>query len=419
MTAQQPITVMVFARLFQGLGDSLAEKRWRPGGVPAIYKLLEALAADPSIRLVTVFGAKDPHDPRFSRTEAFDLAPLGRVHILPQKRWPLLRRLRLSNKWREIRHLVQCLWLYRRHRPAVAYFTNAHFVPAGIIARFGRCRSVFRFLGVTPAQHRIARGDQPVARWFYRAPFDQVICTLDGSGGTHYLPKLLRAGVPYRVLINGADRPQADGAAHDRVASRLPADGIPLVLFVGKLEAQKGCHEFVEAAIDLASRRPGGFRALLLGDGVERGALERRVATAGLEDVVLLPGGVPHGEVAAWLARADIYASINKLGNVSNANLEAAIAGKCMIVLDKDPVSHIDEETEDIWPTDAVLRIPRIDIPRNLATTLEGLLDRPQEIERRGALTRRLTEDLVQDWPMRTATEVSLLLGKEGSTPDG
>ena len=36
--------VLVVARLFSGLAESLSRGRWEPSGVPAIYKLLEALA---------------------------------------------------------------------------------------------------------------------------------------------------------------------------------------------------------------------------------------------------------------------------------------------------------------------------------------------------------------------------------------
>ena len=103
-----------------------------------------------------------------------------------------------------------------------------------------------------------------------------------------------------------------------------------------------------------------------------------------------LVGSVPHGEVAAWLGRADIYVSLNHLGNLSNANLEAIAAGKCMIILDEDARTHTDMETTRLIPDDAVLRIGRDSMEANLARALESLLDAPERITSCAAATARL-----------------------------
>ena len=122
-----------------------------------------------------------------------------------------------------------------------------------------------------------------------------------------------------------------------------------------------------------------------------------------------LVGSVPHEEVAAWLQRADVYVSLNHLGNLSNANLEAIAAGTCMIILDADPMTHTDTETTRLIPDDAVLRIDRENMAENLALALESLLDAPERITSYAAAAERLGKELLQPWDRRIEKEVDLI----------
>ena len=146
--------VMVVARLFSGIADSLTAGSWQPKGVPAIYRLLEGLAARPDIELLTVFACKDPLDSRLAVGRRMTLEPIGDVVVLPWSPRALLALLGLDGKLREIDHLLRCLWLYARFRPDITYFTNANFLIAGLFARFGLGRVVLRFLGIHPEFRR-------------------------------------------------------------------------------------------------------------------------------------------------------------------------------------------------------------------------------------------------------------------------
>ena len=55
---------------------------------------------------------------------------------------------------------------------------------------------------------------------------------------------------------------------------------------------------------------------------------------------------IPHNEVMQLHSISDIYISTNKDGNLSNANLEAISANKCMIIPHKRHKENIDIETE-------------------------------------------------------------------------
>ena len=401
--------VMVVARLFTGVADGLAEGVWRPRGAPAAYRLLEALAADKETELLTVFASKDENDHRFSRGKSFNLPPLGRVVILPWVRRSWLAVLRLDGKLRETSHLLRCLWLWLRFRPHVTYFTNASFPVAAVFARLRLSRVILRLLGLHPHQCQVAEAGRGLQHWFYQSPFDHVICSLDGSGSDYYLPRLIAPEVPRSVLLNGVDPQLPDQQAVARIAAEYGKTGRPVVLFVGRLEWNKGCREFVEGVLEVISRRPGSLRAVLVGDGSLRHELASRITEAGAGDAVRLVGSVPHGEVAAWLGRADIYASLNHLGNLSNANLEAIAAGKCMIILDGDARTHTDMETTRLIPDDAALRIGRDSMEENLARALESLLDAPARITSYATAARRLADELLQPLDARIAHELEMI----------
>ncbi|MDP6486611.1 MAG: glycosyltransferase family 4 protein [Alphaproteobacteria bacterium] len=403
------IRVMVVARLFSGLADGLAQEAWRPHGVPAIYRLLESLAARKDVELLTVFANKDDNGGRFARGREFETPSLGRVVILPWVPRNWLAALGLDGKLREAGHLLRCLWLWLRFRPHLVYATNANFPVAAIFARLRLSRVVLRLLGLHPDQYRVAESRGGFQRWLYHAPFDHVVCSLDGSGVDYYLPRLIAPQVPCSVLLNGVDPQRPDIEATARIEKSHGEDGPPVVLFIGRLEWNKGCREFVEGVLGLLARRPGSLRAVLVGDGGLRVELAGRIAAARAEDQVLLAGNVPHGEVAAWLARADVYVSLNHLGNLSNANLEAMAAGKCMIILDADPKTHTDMETARLIPGDAAMRIGREEMAGNLARALDSLLDEAGKIESYAAAAARLGKELLQPWDRRIETEIDLI----------
>lgn len=401
--------------LYSGLAESLAARVWRPRGVPAMYRLLQGLAARRDIEPTYVFLSRDS-DARFATARRVTIAPLGdRVSILPWRRWPLFDRLGLGNVLREIEQALRVLFIASRSRPDVAYCANTAFVAAGLMARLGITPVVLRFLGLFPVHRDIAeRRGHSLARWFFQAPFARAICTLEGSGAEFYLPKLLRPGVPHDVLLNGVDSPKSDRDAVDALRQHYGFAGKPVIGFVGRLEPSKGCDDFIDALVRLEELRPGGFYGLIVGDGTLRPRLEKRVADAGLSGRVRFAGAVAHDVVANHLGALDVYVSLNRFGNLSNANLEAMAAGLCMIMVAGEPRDHIDEITDKLVPAEVAQRVPRDGLVEGLARALAGLLDEPGEIARRAKATRQLATTLLSDWDKRVAREISLILAAAG-----
>ena len=136
-------------------------------------------------------------------------------------------------------------------------------------------------------------------------------------------------GIPaekVRVHRTGVDL--ARFAPVDRAAAKaaLGVNG-PLVVSVGALIPRKG-HDIVIDAV----ARLDGVSLLIAGEGAARGALEAQIARAGLGRRVRLLGSVPHGELPALIAAADVMALASSSEGLANAWVEALSCGTPIVI---------------------------------------------------------------------------------------
>jgi glycosyltransferase involved in cell wall biosynthesis len=103
----------------------------------------------------------------------------------------------------------------------------------------------------------------------------------------------------------------------------------PLVVSTGALIERKGHDIVIEAMAALPNAH-----LLIAGEGAYRGALEAKIAAAGLTDRVRLLGAVPHGEMAALLAAADVMALASENEGLANAWVEALACGVPLVIPD-------------------------------------------------------------------------------------
>ncbi|MEU8197787.1 glycosyltransferase [Microbispora amethystogenes] len=131
-------------------------------------------------------------------------------------------------------------------------------------------------------------------------------------------------GVPsakMSVIYNGLA-----SSAFDRAEPEPVGGALPVVACVARLSENKGQRFLVEAAALLARRRrPCTF--VLVGDGPERGRLERQAEEAGV-DVRFLGF---RQDNAGLLARADVVALPSMEEGLSNAVMEAMAAGRPVV----------------------------------------------------------------------------------------
>ena len=133
--------------------------------------------------------------------------------------------------------------------------------------------------------------------------------------------RLLRAdGIPdgrVRVIPPGYDPALFEAASAD------PFPGVPRprVAYLGRLAAQKN----VGTLLDAFALLPADTQLLLVGDGPDRPALQRRAQEFGGR--VHFTGFTPHAEVPAVLAHVDLLVLPSLYEDLSSALIEAMAAG--------------------------------------------------------------------------------------------
>jgi glycosyltransferase involved in cell wall biosynthesis len=110
-----------------------------------------------------------------------------------------------------------------------------------------------------------------------------------------------------------------------RVRLGIPA-GVPVILSVGRLSREKGCHDLLEALGRLHRRTPAAeFRLVIVGDGPEAGRLRRQAQSLGLAGRVVLAGF--QNDVRPYYAMADLLVLPSHSEGSPNVLLEAMSAG--------------------------------------------------------------------------------------------
>jgi glycosyltransferase involved in cell wall biosynthesis len=140
--------------------------------------------------------------------------------------------------------------------------------------------------------------------------------------------------IPYGV---DTKRFAPDPATRARVrqAAGLPADA-EVVFTAGRFVSKKGFEYLIDATAEVARSRPA-LRLVLAGGGDLEAALRARVRDRGIVDRVSFPGVLDQGEVAAYLAAADVAAvpSVHDgRGNVDglpNTVMESLASGTALV----------------------------------------------------------------------------------------
>jgi glycosyltransferase involved in cell wall biosynthesis len=105
-----------------------------------------------------------------------------------------------------------------------------------------------------------------------------------------------------------------------------------LVVFAGRMIAEKRAPAVVDAAA-LAAQRITGLRAVLFGDGPQRGEVLERIAARGGEELAQAPGFVTAGEVHAALRRAVAMVAPSRREGYGLIVVEAAACGTPSILV--------------------------------------------------------------------------------------
>lgn len=389
----------------------MLSEHWAPTGVPTIYKVIDSLDAEAE-SLKIILAKKSGAYSSWSCASDRKLAVSGlrsKVDVLAGEEYFPAFLGQLRSKLSEARHLFWIFYAYWTFRPDIVYIDHANIWAAGVFARLVRQPIILRLMGIYPAMRASLNTFRPahlLLRWCYRAPYSAVICTQDGSGIEPWLAKALSSKVPCHKLLNGADLVPVKSDS-DRFRG-LPL-GRCIVTFLGKIEAAKGAPEFVEAILAARAKAPNRFHALIVGTGSRLSDIRRQVEESKACDDFTFIERLTHSEVFAALARTDIYVSLNRLGNLSNANLEAMRAGCCMVIPASQPDTCIDVVTDEIVPEGSVWRIPSVDDVAALTGALIELSAQPAKRKSMGKAIKDAADKFLLTWEDRVSAETKLI----------
>jgi glycosyltransferase involved in cell wall biosynthesis len=128
------------------------------------------------------------------------------------------------------------------------------------------------------------------------------------------------------VLAPGVSDHWLESPYHVRPVARI-------LVFVGRLEANKGIAELLAIFKSLASAAPG-LQLRVLGDGPLRQHFQDEIVRAGLADRVMFLGAAPAEQVRRELRNADVFVFPSRYESFGIAVLEAQAVGVPVVCSD-------------------------------------------------------------------------------------
>jgi len=390
-------------RFFSGLFESIKTSYWAPTGVPAVVYLVEEMSKRHNV--VWILACQNSDESSVVKHKRMNVTINNiNFHILPYITYSRIGR--IDRIFNHITTLLYCVKMSSSIERRMFYTDVANIVVAAILKTVFRVPVVVRVLGVKEFHKDIvakvwARVKNPVEYIAYKAHYDLVVCSQDGSGVEYYLKKLFSANVGQTIVLNGVRKVE-------RKACCSSVKGKVSLLFVGKLIEVKGVLEMIEAVAVLKGIN-SNFKLKIVGRGHLENKIRDMILNRKLSDHVTLEGSIDHRKMHWFYDEADIYVSINKLGNLSNTVLEAMSAGKCVVLLGKDEVTYSDEFTEKVIPSDSVIRIDRENIVGDLTDKLADLCENQEKIGMYSDRMRKFADEFLWSWDERIDYEIDLL----------
>ena len=402
------LKVLYVCRLFSGLEESINNKKWSPTGVPTIYRLIDRLKKNNN-QFKLILTSKGGYTKLNLRKNSEIVLPgfVLPITVLVGK-GDYGKKLKLIKKiYREISQFVLITYRFFLFNPDILYIDHGNIWSAGLFARFTKVPVVFRVMGVYGTMHDTVNNKNPsliqkLLKWLYKAPFKLVICTQDGSGVESWLRKALNKSVRVKILLNGIPK-----VKNTRTKIKFSKKN-KYITFLGKLENSKGAEQFVKAMCSVLKKKQKKILINVIGFGTLREKLIAYTKSCGQYEYFNFIERLPNNQIIPILKKTDIYVSLNREGNLSNANLEAIASNCCMIIPESKKINGIDVFTDELLPRNAVLRIKNSDDIKGLVKLINNLLLNEKKILETKKELKKIGKSL-NDWHLRINHEINIL----------
>jgi len=167
-----------------------------------------------------------------------------------------------------------------------------------------------------------------LARWFY--PWADAVITVS-QGAAEDFESLGLSSKYLRVIYNPVVTPELFQKTLEPLEHPwFTSDSPPVILAVGRLEAQKDFPTLIKAFAEVRQQRPA--RLMILGEGQDRPVLEALVQELGLESDVALPGFVDNPYT--YMAKAGVFVLSSLFEGLPTVLIEAMAGGTPVVSTD-------------------------------------------------------------------------------------
>jgi glycogen synthase len=227
----------------------------------------------------------------------------------------------------------------------------------------------------------ISRQVHAIESWLVRESDSLITCS---ASMRDEITELFGPGLAeISVIRNGID------ASRWPFALRRPRAGPPELLYVGRLEYEKGVHDAIAALARIRRTHPG-TTLTIAGDGTQQEWLVEQARKRRVLRATTFVGRLDHEQLLHLLHRADAAVLPSHYEPFGLAALEAAAAGTPLVT------SNIGGLGEAVINGQTGMSSPPRDVAR-LAAAIGAVLDDPAAAQRRARAARqRLTSDF--DW---------------------
>lgn len=170
----------------------------------------------------------------------------------------------------------------------------------------------------------------------------------------------------------GAGKCETRGDEVALLRKSVHAKGIPLLITVSRMAQEKNVEFLLESLALMKEYYKKPFRMLMVGDGPDREALEKKCAKLGLADHVTFTGAVPNERIAPYFKAADLFLFASKTETQGIVILEA-FAGKTPVIAVR--ASGVEDLVEDGRNGFLTIEEPHV-YAAQLTAVLKGVYDR-------------------------------------------
>ncbi len=282
-------------------------------------------------------------------------------------------------------------------RPDVVYASSTPLtagVPGAVASRLRRVPFAFELQDLWPAVPAAlgflnGRRELAAAEWLERRLYERadrlVVCS------ETVLEELAGRGIPREKLVLIPNLSDVDlfhpGASDDGWRARLGLEGKLVALYSGSMGVANGVYQLADAAAALLRAGDDRVAIVAVGSGSERAALEQRVASESLDNLVVLQP-VAREEMPGLVASCDVTLTVfapNPILALNSPNkfFDSLAAGKPVVVNVDGWLRRLVEQN------DAGVYVPAGDA-ESLASALTSLAERPERLAEMGRNARAL-----------------------------